>query len=792
MTQVTLEQAIAVALGHHQAGRLAEAEGIYRQVLAQHPDHADGLHLLGVLACQTGHPDTAVELIGRATALNPDIAEYHSNLGEALRRSGQSERAVASLQRAIELNPDLTDAHYNLGVACIGLGRFLEAIGALGRAIALHPDHAEAHNNLGVALRETGRYEEAIAALRRAIALKPHHARAHANLGLALHDAGRLQEAIAALRRSLELGPEDGEVYNGLGNALCDAGRLDEAIDAYNRALERNPAHAEARSNRGVALRDSGRLDEAMSDFDRCLTLKPDHVAAWNNLGLALNEKGRVAEAIDALGRAIALKPDHAEAHNNLGIALFGQGRLDEAIAAHDRSLALEPGYAAAHNNRGNVLKETGRLEEAIRAYERALELTPGYAIAHSNLLLCSQFQASATAAGLAGAHAGWDEQHAAPHRTRVKARDLDRDPGRPLRLGFVSPDLRRHPVGYFLVRALENLDGRAFAVVCYSGSSDRDDLSGRLAAASNAWRGVAGLDDDALAAQIRSDRIDILFDLSGHTAGHRLLVFARRPAPIQITWIGYVGTTGVRTMDYLIADRYHVPQGSEAHYCEQILRMPDGYICFDPPADSPVVGPLPAGQSGRITFGSFNNLAKITPEVIAVWAEIVRRVPGSTLLLAAPGLESSGARERLGRAFVAAGALSVQVELRGRMSRSDLLSAYNAVDLALDPFPYSGGVTTCEALWMGVPVVTCPGETFASRHSLSHLANAGLTETVAEDRRDYVERAVALAADLPRLGALRAGLRGRMAHSPLCDGERFARNLMNRLRDVWRQWCRE
>jgi predicted O-linked N-acetylglucosamine transferase (SPINDLY family) len=316
--------------------------------------------------------------------------------------------------------------------------------------------------------------------------------------------------------------------------------------------------------------------------------------------------------------------------------------------------------------------------------------------------------------------------------------------------------------------------------------------MSNRLAARASRWHEVVGVSDDALAAQIRADRIDILFDLAGHTADHRLLVFTRRPAPIQITWMGYVGTTGVKEMDYLLADRFHVPPAAEVHYCEQILRMPHGYVCYDPPPIAPSVGPLPALGRGFVTFGSFNNAAKLTSEVLALWAEIVRRVPRSRLLLASPALGGATARERIGSAFEAAGGDRERLELRGGLAWPDLLAAYNTVDVALDPFPYSGGITTCEALWMGVPVVTCPGETFASRHSLSHLSNVGLTETVAGDRREYGDAAVRLAGDLPHLASIRAGLRDRMAASPLCDGDRFARDLLSILRDVWRQWCRK
>ena len=323
---------------------------------------------------------------------------------------------------------------------------------------------------------------------------------------------------------------------------------------------------------------------------------------------------------------------------------------------------------------------------------------------------------------------------------------------------------------------------------ICYSDRTVKDELTHRLQAAATQWRDMGGMSDQQLAEQIRADRIDILFDLAGHTARNRLLVFARKPAPIQITWIGYEGTTGLAAMDYLLADRYVIPEGSEQYCRERVLRMPDGYLCYDPPAAAPPVGPLPSLNREYATFGSFNNLAKITPEVVAVWAEILRRVPAARLVLKYLGLGDQAVKRRYLDLFAACGVEPQRLELLPSSSYAEYLAAYHQVDVALDPFPFSGGVTTCEALWMGVPVVTCPGETFASRHSLSHLSNAGQTETIARDLDEYVELAVSLAGDLPRLALLRAGLRPRMAASPLCDGKRFAANLAAMLGDVWKQ----
>jgi predicted O-linked N-acetylglucosamine transferase (SPINDLY family) len=390
----------------------------------------------------------------------------------------------------------------------------------------------------------------------------------------------------------------------------------------------------------------------------------------------------------------------------------------------------------------------------------------------------------------LAAAHADVETRHAAPLRATWESHANDCNPERIIRLGFVSADFGHHPVGYFLIRALENLDPSRCEFVCYADRNSKDDLTRRFEAACTTWREVQALTNQALAAQIRADRIDILFDLAGHTATQRLLVFAHKPAPIQVTWAGYVGTTGLKVIDYILADRYEIPPEAEPHYCERVLRMPDGYVTYDPPDYAPPVSPLPASMQPCFTFGSFNKPAKITPPIVKAWANILTRVPRSRLVLKFRGMEESSVVGPLSQEFADQGVDPSRIECLGWSPPPQLLAEYGRIDLALDTYPYNGGLTTCEALWMGVPVVTCPGETFASRHSLSHLSNVGLTETIARDLDEYARVAVSLAGDLPRLAAIRNGLRGRLGASPLCDGKRFANHLMALVRDIWRRHC--
>ncbi len=781
-------ESLARAIHEHQSGRLQAAETAYRQILEIEPVHADALHLLGVLCTQTGRYRQAVKLISHALGVKPDWAEARFNLGNAWRALHQLDEAVGCYRRALELKPDYVEALVNLGNCWKDLRKLDDAVVCYRRALELRPELALVHSNLGNVLQDQGHRDAAVACYRRALMLLPDYAEAHNNLGQALRQQRQLDEAVAACRRALELKPDFAAAHNNLGNALQEQKMPDEAVACYRRALELQPGFAEAHHNLGQALREQGKLDEAVACFRRAVELKPDYAEAYSRLGSALKDQGNLDDAVAACRRALALEPDYVEALNELGNALHGQGKLDEAVACYRRALDLTPSFPAVHNNLGEAFKGQGKLEDAVACFRRALELKPDYASAHSNLLYTLHYCEGVTLAQLAREHAAYDDQHAAPLRPAPAPHEHLRDRHRRLRVGFVSPDLGRHPVGFFLVRVIENLSRETFESICYSDRRRKDDLTCRLQAAATAWRDVAGSADARLAEQIGEDRIDILFDLTGHSGYNRLLVFARKPAPIQISWIGYEGTTGLETMDFLLADRHVVPEGSESFYRERVLRMPDGYLCYDPPAAAPPVSPLPALNSGWVTFGSFNNLAKITPDVIAVWSAILRAAPSTRLIMKYRGLGDATVRQRFLELFLVQGVDPDRLDLRPWSSYEDYLKTYHEVDLALDPFPFSGSTVTCESMWMGVPVVTCPGATFASRHSLTHLSNVGLKETIARDLHEYVELAVSWAGDLPKLAALRSGLRERMAGSPLCDGKRFADHWTSLLHDVWEQ----
>ena len=497
------------------------------------------------------------------------------------------------------------------------------------------------------------------------------------------------------------------------------------------------------------------------------------------NLAAVLLDLNRLDEAESAARRAALIEPENPSAHNNLGLILQTSGRPSAAERSYCEGLRRAPDHPKLLVNLGYALVLQGRAAEAQDPFRRALELKPDFAAGHSNWLLSSQCVPGVSLSSLADAHSRWERQHAAPLRSSWRSFENDRDPDRPLRLGFVSSDFQRHPVGYFVVRPLEVPRARLRDLLLRrrldSQRSDRA-LKRRV-------RRCGGEPAAATTSKSPHKSEPIAWTCSSTcpaTPRGTGSSSSRKPAPIQLTWMGYVGTTGLSAIDYLVADRYHVPEGTEAHYQERVIRLPDGYVCYDPPAYAPEVGPLPAASCGHVTFGCFNSPAEVGPDVVAAWAEVLRRVPLSRLLLKYTGLDDEGLRGRYLDRFAAHGVDPGRVDFEGGSPNAAMLAAYGRVNVALDPFPYSGGITTCEALWMGVPVVTCPGETFAGRHSLSHLSNVGLTETIAADLAHYVELAVRLADDLPRLAGLQpASGRGWRTHRSAM--EIASRNLLER-----------
>jgi len=570
------------------------------------------------------------------------------------------------------------------------------------------------------------------------------------------------------------------------GAALRTQGRHEEAAAQFRAALALEPNLAEAHHQLGNALKSLRRYPEAAVSLRAAALLAPQSGAVWLNLGVACLEIQRADEAIACFRRAVRLEPSRPEAHNILGHALLTQGRCTAAKRCLEEALRLRPGYPAAHDNLGRVLKAQGLAAEALPHHRAALAgaMKPE---THSNLLYSLHFPAGLSPEEIFAEHRRWAELHAAPLRPKEENHPAGPAAPRRLRVGYLSPDFVHHSVAYFFEPVLAAHDRDLFEITCYSEARVPDAVTRRLRERSDRWRDIAGQSDEAVAALIRGDGIDILVDLAGHTARNRLLVFARRPAPIQVTWLGYPDTTGLDAIDYRLTEAVSDPAGNEAWHSEQLFRLPETFSCYQPPADSPPVGPLPAAEAGPLTFGCFNHLAKVTPATLRLWAEILRELPGSRLLLKSRGLADHETAARLRGEFARLGADADRLELNGEeLSVARHLGLYQRVDVAFDTFPYNGTTTTCEALWMGVPVVTLAGRTHVSRVGASLLTHLGEPGWIADSPEAYRKLCRDLAGDRPRLTAIRAGLRERMRRSPLCDAPRFTRHLENAFRQMW------
>ena len=623
-------------------------------------------------------------------------------------------------------------------------GRLTQAAALYEQALAADPRQPEALFQLGRIALQHGDALRAESLFARAIAVLPGIAALHLQHGLALRAGHRPEEALAAFARAAALAPNFAEAHHQVGNVLKSLGRFPEAV---------------------AALQDAAQLS-------------PDTAPIWLNLGVALLETGALTEALITFQRAVTLEPGRPETYNILGHTLAALNRNTEARTAFNEALRLRPDYAAAHDNLGRLCKAEGQLAEAVQHFRAALAAQPSPST-HSNLLLALNYLPNLSPKFVLGEHRGWNDQHAARLRPSVPP-PAQPAAGRRLRIGYLSPDFVHHAVAYFIEPVLAAHDRTRFEIFCYANVRIPDRVTAQLRTHADHWHDIAPLDDNSAADLIRADRLDLLIDLAGHTAHHRLLVFARRPAPVQATWLGYPNTTGLDAIDYRLTDAISDPPGqTEAFYSEKLVRLPGPFSCYCPDEAAPPVNALPATTPGAVTFGCFNNFAKVTPEVIALWARLLGELPGARLLLKSRGLGDLQLIDRVRSVFAAAGVSAHRLFLHGEeLSVRDHLALYHGVDVGLDPFPYNGTTTTCEALWMGVPVITLAGRVHAARVGASLLTHVGLTECIAQSTDDYVARAVAIAQDLPRLAELRGILRERMRHSPLLDADRFTRTL--------------
>jgi len=636
-------------------------------------------------------------------------------------------------------------------------------------------------------LREGGELPAAEALARKILAAEPQNAEARHELGLLALQAGQPKVAAEFLGEAIALRPS-AEWENDLGIALGTGGERDAAMAAFRRAIAQDGGFLKARNNLGNLYLAQENFAEAKTLFEGALEQKPDYPEALNNLGVAELGLGDSQAAERAFRQATEARADYVDAHNNLGNVLKERAAFSKAEAAYRQAILCDPEHADAHNNLGSLLKDEARHDEAGSAFSRSLALGGG-ASAHSNALFCANFCAPAGAASYE-AHVAWAKRHEGP---AGPAHGNAPEEGRRLRVGYVSPDLRAHSVAFFLEPLLAAHDRDAVELFAYGRVARPDGVTARLRERFDHWRDISGWDAARLADGVRADGIDLLVDLAGHTAKNDLVAFGRKPAPVQLSWLGYPNTTGLAAMDYRLTDGLADPKGAEAHHREALLRLDGGFLCYRLEADLPPVGPLPMQACGQVTFGSFNQLAKLTDPVLAAWAGILRRVVGARLLLKARPLADAGVRAGLAARFAKLGIGDERLTLLGfAEDRAAHLAHYAAVDIALDPFPYNGTTTSFEALAMGVPVLSLEGASHAGRVGVSILRRLGLDDWLAADADAYVAAAAAFAARPEALATLRASLRPRLAASPLTDSARFAREVEAAYRSVWKKWCRQ
>jgi protein O-GlcNAc transferase len=724
-------------------------DGILRLDLAEDTPAGRLNHAIGL--DRAGDARDARVLMRRVADRLPDWDEPRLRLAESLRAEPDRAAARNAYRAVLALNPNRESALLALGALLIEAGTPLDATVPLLRCCGLAPHRADAWSTLGRAYRDMEAHAPALAAFIRAHRLAPRViAHAHDIVAAALA-AGLGQQEAVRLEAQSERDPLNPVPHIARGLILDRLGLLDQAIDALEAAAALAPDAKEPITILAGVLCRTSRTRQAEAALRTAIELDPQNPQLLNDRAAVLMRLHRHAEARDLLREVLYRKGPHPSVLCNLANATTCLGLQDEAVELARAAIVLDPGALLPLRALANTLPyQDGVTGEALlRAARR-----------------CSDALARDTLPAL------------------VKTPG----PDRPLTVGLLTGTLRTHPVGWLTVAGFEHLDPAAFQIVCLSRAPEpTDPISQRFLTVARSWENITTLDDLSLAKRARELGIDILIDLGGYGDAARMPACAQRLAPVQIKWVGMQNhSSGLAEMDWFLTDRWETPPALESLYSERPLRMPDGYVCYSPPPHAPDVGPVPAVRNGFITFGCFNNIAKITPRVIETWCEILRAVPGSRLVLKTHQLGDPATTARFLQTFARYGADPSRIECRGSSHHRAFLASYNEIDFVLDPFPYSGGLTTCEALWMGVPTVTLPGETFASRHSASHLSNAGFGDWVARDLAHYVEMAVTRARDIDDLVSLRPGIRAQVRASPLCDAPRFGRALGMALRHAW------
>ncbi len=827
-----IEQMFSTSLQAHQAGRLAEAIDGYQRILAQQPEHvaallnlANALRALlksgqipaeqqaqivqqvcdyyqkvlsidkeNALACYNlgnvhadiGQAAEAIEYYQRAVQLKPDLAPAFYNLGNLLRDSGRLEDAVVAYRQALEQDKESTRSYINLGNVLKNLGQHTEAIAMHEQALERQPNEASNHYNLASALFAAGKEAKGEAALAHALNLDNHFIPALFLAAERARATGDYAQASDKLGHVLMLQPDNVTALMLQAECFYHQNRCDDALPLVQQAIQKMPNSARAHDLLGIIQQALGHFQESIACFNKAVSLKPNNAQSYSNLGAVLQKIGQHEPALQALQKAVELNPNLAIAYANMGFSYYQLGQIGEALASGEKALALEPDSDIARLNHGLALVSHGDLDMAVAEFKKTFELNPDCNKARSNYVYTISYSDTRTPQEICQAHCEWGEYWSQRIDAATQWAASEHE-GKPLRIGYISPDFRRHPAG-FLFSSFFKHHTDAVQTYCYAYLPAADDLSEQLKQQAHSWCDITGMTDDQVAAKIQQDEIDILVDLAGHTANNRLLVLARKPAPIQASYLGYPNTTGLQTVDYLIADKYVCPKSAERYYTESVVKLPRYVFCYTPHEFAPEVAPAPHLKNAYITFGCYNNLPKLTPTVLAAWAQILQAVPDARLRLKSRPFEDESTCEHYRQMFVDLGIDNTRIDFSGPSVLPEMLAECAEVDIFLDPFPFNGGVTTLDTTWMGAPTITLQGDVFSHRMGTSMLTHLGCKELIAKSQKAYVKLAVKLAKDSKRLQEYRETLRQRMAESSLCDGVQHAKDLEALYQKMWQE----
>ncbi|XP_071908460.1 probable UDP-N-acetylglucosamine--peptide N-acetylglucosaminyltransferase SPINDLY [Coffea arabica] len=790
--------------------KFVEALQIYESVLEKDSENVEAHIGKGICLQMQNMGRLAFESFAEAIRLDPQNSCALTHCGILYKEEGRLVEAAESYQKALRADPSYKPAAECLAIVLTDLGTSLklagntqEGIQKYYEAIKIDPHYAPAYYNLGVVYSEMMQYEVALNCYEKAALERPMYAEAYCNMGVIYKNRGDLESAIACYERCLAVSPNFEIAKNNMAIALTDLGTkvklegdINQGVAYYKKALYYNWHYADAMYNLGVAYGEMLKFDMAIVFYELAFHFNPHCAEACNNLGVIYKDRDNLDKAVECYQMALSIKPNFSQSLNNLGVVYTVQGKMDAAANMIEKAIVANPTYAEAYNNLGVLYRDAGSIFMAIDAYERCLKIDPDSRNAGQNRLLAMNYINEGTDDKLYEAHREWGSRFMRLY-PQYTSWDNPKDPERTLTIGYVSPDYFTHSVSYFIEAPLVYHDYENYKVVVYSAVVKADAKTirfrDRVLKKGGIWRDIYGVDEKKVANMVREDKVDILVELTGHTANNKLGMMACRPAPVQVTWIGYPNTTGLPTIDYRISDPLADSPDTKQKHVEELVRLPACFLCYTPSPEAGPVSPTPALSNGFVTFGSFNNLAKITPKVLQVWARILRAVPNSRLIIKCKPFCCDSVRQRFLSTLEQLGLDSTRVDLLPLiLLNHDHMQAYSLMDISLDTFPYAGTTTTCESLYMGVPCVTMGGSVHAHNVGVSLLNTVGLPNLVAKNEDEYVQQAVQLATDVTALSNLRIGLRDLMSKSPLCDGPKFTQGLEAAYRNMWRRYCKD